>query len=628
MTEKENVQQVETAPSISPGQSGKGIDAVSQPHFDPIAEKKLRRKIDFAIVPFVAVLYLFCFIDRTNIGNARLANFEEDLGLKGNDYNLVLSIFYISYALFEIPTTLLCKIMGPGWFLPLTTLLFGVCTVGTAFVKTRGQIIACRFLLGIFEAGLLPGIAYYLSRWYRRSELSFRLGMYMVMAPLAGAFGGLLASGILSLDRFGSLTAWRMIFGIEGIITIGLALITLVTLTDNPSTARWLSEEEKQLAIDRVKSERVAQDEFLDKINSTKLKNGILNPITLSTAFIFLLSNIVVLGISFFLPTIIRTIYPDETRVRQQLLTVPPYILGSICLLLSSWLATVYDTRQFFLFLSGPLVMVGYAMLLKVTDPNVRYAAIFLTASCAFFAGSLSSSQVSANTVSDTARSIAIGTNGMAGYCGGLIATWTYLPWDGPMYPIGNGLNLAVSGAISVTALVFHWWMKMDNKRRDEKTHAEKEEELAGLTQQQIRDLEWKHPDFRWRPAHYKIVALCNSSIESARSAIETFGLPSDIRAYGNPSDLAQDANVVFVVCSTRVDRHYETIKPSISAGKAVFVGWPLASNTSQVRELASLARKQNIKCVVGLQGPVTAPIYAVRKLLEEGRIGRCSALT
>ncbi|KAH7231221.1 uncharacterized protein BKA55DRAFT_525411 [Fusarium redolens] len=123
--------------------------------------------------------------------------------------------------------------------------------------------------------------------------------------------------------------------------------------------------------------------------------------------------------------------------------------------------------------------------------------------------------------------------------------------------------------------------------------------------------------------AHYKIVALCNSSVESAHSTIKTFGLPSDTRAYGDPSDLAQDANIDLVVCSTRVDRHYETIKPSISAGKAVFVEWPLASNISQVRGLASLARMQNIKCVVGLQGPVTAPINGVRKLLEDGLIGK-----
>lgn len=123
--------------------------------------------------------------------------------------------------------------------------------------------------------------------------------------------------------------------------------------------------------------------------------------------------------------------------------------------------------------------------------------------------------------------------------------------------------------------------------------------------------------------AQYKIVALCNSSIASARSAVEMFQLPPDTRAYGNPNDLAQDANVDFVVCSTRVDKHYETIKPSIAAGKAVFVEWPLASDMLQVRELASLATEQGIKSLIGLQGPVTAPLYAVRQILELGRIGK-----
>jgi sugar phosphate permease len=345
-------------------------------------------------------------------GNARLANFEQDLGLKGNDYNMVLSIFYISYALCEMPSVLLCKYMGPGWFLPLTTLGFGVVTIGTAFCQTKAQIVVCRLLLGIFESGMLPGVAYYFSRWYRHAELTFRLGMYMVMSPTAGAFGGLLASGILSLDHFGSLTSWRMIFGIEGIITSGLALVMLFTLTDNPSTARWLTAEEKELAISRVKSERMAQTELVDKMNLTKVKNGISSPVTLVTAFIFLCGNIVVLGISFFLPTIIRTIYPDKSRVTQQLLTVPPYVVGAVCLLTVSWLATRFNTRQIPLAFSAPTVMAGYAILLKSTDPNVRYAAIFLTASCAFFGGSLCNGQVSANTVSDTARSVAIGTNG------------------------------------------------------------------------------------------------------------------------------------------------------------------------------------------------------------------------
>ena len=103
----------------------------------------------------------------------------------------------------------------------------------------------------------MPGIAYYLSRWYRRSELAFRLSFYIVAAPLAGAFGGLLASAILTLDHFGSLHTWRMIFGIEGIITCCLGLISFFTLTDRPASARWLSQGEKDLAIARVKSERV-----------------------------------------------------------------------------------------------------------------------------------------------------------------------------------------------------------------------------------------------------------------------------------------------------------------------------------------------------------------------------------
>jgi MFS family permease len=96
-------------------------------------------------------------------------------------------------------------------------------------VDNFSQAAGVRFLLGVFEAGMMPGIAYYMSRWYRRAELTFRLSLYIVMAPMAGAFGGLLASGILTLDSFGSVTGWRMIFVIEGLITALLSIIALVT---------------------------------------------------------------------------------------------------------------------------------------------------------------------------------------------------------------------------------------------------------------------------------------------------------------------------------------------------------------------------------------------------------------
>ena len=98
------------------------------------------------------------------VGNARLAGFEKDLGLTGYDYNVVLSVFYISYIIFEIPSNILCKWWGPGWFIPSISLGFGVTSLATAFVHTQAQVCAVRFLLGLFEAGVLPGIAYYLVR--------------------------------------------------------------------------------------------------------------------------------------------------------------------------------------------------------------------------------------------------------------------------------------------------------------------------------------------------------------------------------------------------------------------------------------------------------------------------------
>lgn len=149
-------------------------------------------------------------------GNAKLAGLERDLDMRGYDYNAALSVFYISYIFFEIPCNAACKWVGPGWFIPAITLAFGICTICTAFVQSFSALCGVRFLLGIFEAGMMPAIVYFLSRWYRRSELTFRVSLFIVSASLAGAFGGLLASAILRLDSFGSVRSWRMIFAIEG----------------------------------------------------------------------------------------------------------------------------------------------------------------------------------------------------------------------------------------------------------------------------------------------------------------------------------------------------------------------------------------------------------------------------
>lgn len=369
----------------------------------------------------------------------------------------------------------------------------------------------------MFEAGLLPGIAYYLSRWYRRSELAFRLSLYIVMAPLAGAFGGLLASAILKLDHFGSLHTWRMIFAIEGIITIGIGIVAFFTLTDRPETARWLSKEEKDLAVARVKSERVGTTEVLDKLDMAKTMRGIFSPVTLTTSFVFLLDNITVQGLGFFAPTIVQTIYPDASVISQQLHTVPPYVVGAFFTVLFPYLSWRFDHRLIFFIVSPPLMitgkacrsrqflsdhtltmeLTGYIMFLASEDSMVRYGATFIIASGAFAFGALCTAHVSANVISDTARSSAIGTTVMFGNIGGLISTWSFLPPDGPNYHIGNGLNLATATTILLLGAGLWMYVSWDNRRR---SRVDIPNALGELSQQQIQDLDWRNPSFRWRP--------------------------------------------------------------------------------------------------------------------------------
>ncbi|KAH7208543.1 major facilitator superfamily protein [Fusarium oxysporum] len=458
-------------------------------------ESKLRWKMDLRILPTVTIIYLLCFIDRANIGNAKIAGLEADLKMQGYDFNVSLSIFYISYILFEIPLNLLCKRIGPGWFIPACCVGFGICTTCTAFVHDFTTLCGLRFLLGVFEAAMLPANVYYLSRWYRRSELTFRLSFVIISASLAGAFGGLLASAILRLQSFGSLHSWRMIFAIEGTVTCAVGVISFFTLTDRVETATWLSSEQKKLANARIMSERVGTTEIIDKFGTKRMLRGIVNPVVLPTAVISFFNFITVHGLSFFLPTIVRTIFPQHSVQNQQLLTVPPNVLGTIMCMLFCYTSWKLDKRGIFLIICAPFSMVGYSMFLATSNPHVRYAATFLPVCGIFALGAFPNAHVSANVISDTSRSSAVAFNVMLGNIGGLVSTWAFLPFDGPEYRIGNGLNLAAQSAIFLIGVCMYFAIERSNKRR---SGVNVERELAGKTLSEIQDLEWRHPDFRW----------------------------------------------------------------------------------------------------------------------------------
>lgn len=147
---------------------------------------------------------------------------------------------------------------------------------------------------------------------------------------------GLLASGILKLDGIGKVHTWQQIFLIEGIITTAIGIGAYLLMTDRPEVAKWLSQEEKDLAASRIKAEHVGSTTVLDKMNGRAIKQGIFAPTTLVIGFIFLLNNITVQGVAFFTPTIVRTIYPKKSTITQQLFTVPPYIVGAFFTVLVS----------------------------------------------------------------------------------------------------------------------------------------------------------------------------------------------------------------------------------------------------------------------------------------------------
>ena len=145
----------------------------------------------------------------------------------------------------------------------------------------------------------------------------------------------------------------------------------------------------------------------------------------------------------------------------------------------------------------APPMMVGYLIFLCTdhTQTTARYAGVFLMASTSFILGPLCHSQASANVSSDTARNMSIAVCMFFGNVGNLVSAWTFLPNDGPDYPIGCGLNFATSTVILITAVAIWIWMVRDNKKRDSK---DEDTELAGLSSQEVEELEWKHPAFRW----------------------------------------------------------------------------------------------------------------------------------
>lgn len=155
---------------------------------------------------------LFAFIDRSNIGNAKIDGLTEDLNIQtGNKFNIALLVFFIPYIVVDVPSNWIVKHIKAGIYLPLLITAWGLVCTFMGFITSFAGLVICRFLLGMFEGGLLGGILVYLAMFYRRHAMVYRIGLFYCAAPLSGAFGGLLASGLAKIEH-GGYNRWPWIF--------------------------------------------------------------------------------------------------------------------------------------------------------------------------------------------------------------------------------------------------------------------------------------------------------------------------------------------------------------------------------------------------------------------------------
>jgi MFS family permease len=256
-----------------------------------------------------------------------------------------------------------------------------------AFVNTWEGLMVARSFLGIFEGGAFPGIAFFLSCFYKRKELLFRIGIYVSAASLAGAFGGLLATGLALIPEWGAegakIHTWKNIFFFEGLITIIVGGLAPIWMPSNPATTWFLTERERKIAAERLLREHRADPDEL--VSWKHVKAAIFSVHNYTCALGFFLVNITVQGLSVFLPTILNDL--NWTATKAQLLTVPPYLAACLVAVAIAYVSDKTHMRGIYLAGFSLVAVVGFAILRWVSDANVRYLAVFFVTIGAFPGG-------------------------------------------------------------------------------------------------------------------------------------------------------------------------------------------------------------------------------------------------
>ncbi|KAF3760744.1 putative MFS transporter [Cryphonectria parasitica EP155] len=432
--------------------------------WDTEAEKKLRWKCDLHVLPCISHLFALAFLDRTNIGNAKIQGMVQDLNMTGHDYNIALFAFFVPYILFEVPSNIIIKRIAPSTWLSIIMVLWGIATVGQGLVDTVGGLIACRFLLGLFEAGVFPGCVYLISMYYTRFELQWRLSLFFSASIVSSAVSGLLAYAIADMKGVGGYNAWRWIFIIEGLFTVVVGALSKFFTADWPETASFLNDEERAILVARLaKDHGAARMDHLDKqackraFSDWKIYCSILQYL-----------GIVNTGYSgsFFVPTIIEELGYEAQQAQAR--SVPIFLVAAVLCLITAYLTDRLQHRYAFTMLGVLVATVGYVLLLcqQHISVGVQYFALFLIVGGGFTTQPVTLAWLSNNVSGHYKRAIASAMQVGFGNCGGIVASNIFVQAEQPLYRTGYGTSLGLVWLCGIACTVMFFGVLHENRKR------------------------------------------------------------------------------------------------------------------------------------------------------------------
>ncbi|KAK5103930.1 hypothetical protein LTS08_003354 [Lithohypha guttulata] len=434
---------------------------------DKEAESRLVWKFDIRILPTLAVMYLCNALDKGNLGNAKTAGLEKTLKLRGNQYNLILSIFFIPYVLTAPFLAMAGKKWGPSRVLPAMMMTFGLMTLLTVAAFNFAGLMCLRWVLGMAESAFFPLVIYYQTTFYRRGELARRLAIFYAASNIANAFSGLLSFGVFQIEGT-SLASWRYLFIIEGGATMILAVFAYWYLPYDAQSARFLTGEEKKLAFLRIQLD--SSSVVGEKLNLREAGRVFLEPASWVILGIEMCLGVPLQSVSLFLPVIVKAL--GYNTVKTNLYTVAPNITGAVMLLILAFSSDLTRLRFPFVALGFAFTMTGmiiYACVDVESQLQVAYFACFMMTWGTSAPSVILDTWFNNNIANENKRIMLTSVGVPVANLMGVVSSNIFVPKDAPKYFPALITTAAFGGMGCLLTLLLGAYMILDNKRRNRK---------------------------------------------------------------------------------------------------------------------------------------------------------------